>query len=172
MMRSSVLAAAGLGLLLSGCSQEPTEEQLAAKAREDEVAIASVEAAQVPPPRPVKLSAITFQDVERENMFGAGCNFASVGDADEPFAIAQGEGGFLKVDSRIERFAPDAGSAELPYNARERYTSTTRSFRLQMDSAVGRQSGSETVDYPGRLTVSDDRDRVVYQADGVVQCGA
>lgn len=161
-----------LAVLLSACSQEPTEEQLATKAREDEAAIASVEAAQTPPPQPLNLSTITFADVERENLFGAGCNFTATGSATEPIAIAQGEAGYLKVDNRIERFAPDPGSARLPYNARERYTSTTRSFRLQFDTNDAQGSGYETVDYKGKLTVRDERDRVVSETEGLVQCGA
>lgn len=167
MRRIFVLALAGLSL--AACSEEPDPRE---QAREDAAAIAAVEAAQVPPPQPVNLSAITFPDVERENLFGAGCNFAPTGGGMGAIAIAQNEAGYLKVDGRIERFAPDTGSAEIPYGGREKYTSTNRSFRLMVDTSAVQQTGYETVDYPGRLIIRDSRDRVVYEAGGIVQCGA
>lgn len=156
-------------LSLTACSEESSPQE---QAREDAAAIASVEAAQVPPPQPVNLSAITFPDIERENLFGAGCNFAPTGGGMGAITIAQNKAGYLKVDGQIERFAPDSGSAELPYGARERYTSGNRSFRLIVDTSESQQSGYETMDYPGRLVIRDSQDRIVYEADGIVQCGA
>lgn len=166
------LVAASMALALSACSGEPSEEERAAQAREDAAAIEAVEAAQTPPPQPLNLSAITFPDIERENLFGTGCNFAPAGGGMGAIAIAQGEAGYLKVDNRVERFAPDTGSTELPYGTRERYTSTSRSFRLIVDTSEAQQSGYETMDYRGRLLIRDSRDRVVYEADGIVQCGS
>lgn len=160
-----------LAIMLAGCSNEADQEDVAAKAREDEAAIAAVEAAQTPPPQPVKLSAITFPDVERENLFGAGCNFAPTGGGMGAIAMAQNEAGYLKIDNKVVRFAPDAGSKELFYGARQKYTGTSNSFELVLDGE-GKQSGYEVTDYSGRLVVRDSADRVVYDAQGLVQCGA
>lgn len=160
-----------LTMMLSSCSGEPDKDDLAAKAREDEAAIAAVEAAQTPPPEPVALSAITFPDVERENLFGAGCNFAPAGGGMGAVAMAQNEAGYLKIDDKVVRFAPDAGSKELFYGARQKYTGTSNSFELTL-GGEGKQSGYEVTDYSGRLVVRDRADRVVYDAKGLVQCGA
>jgi len=160
-----------LTIMLSACSGEADQGGAAAKAREDEAAIAAVEAAQTPPPQPVNLSAITFPDIERENLFGAGCNFAPAGGGMGAVAMAQGEAGYLKIDNKVVRFAPDAGSGELFYGARRKYTGTTNSFELTLDGE-GKQSGYEVTDYSGRLVVRDSVDRVVYDAKGLVQCGA
>lgn len=160
-----------LTIMLAGCSSEADREDVAAKAREDEAAIAAVEAAQTPPPQPVKLSAITFPDVERENLFGAGCNFAPKGGGMGAIAMAQNQAGYLKIDNKVVRFAPDAGSKELFYGARQKYTGTSNSFELVLDGE-GKQSSYEVTDYSGRLVVRDSADRVVYDAQGLVQCGA
>jgi hypothetical protein len=160
-----------LTIMLSACSGESDQGDARAKARADEAAIAVVEAAQTPPPQPVKLSAITFPDVERENLFGAGCNFAPAGGGMGAVAMAQGEAGYLKIDNKVVRFAPDAGSGELFYGARQKYTGTTNSFELTLEEE-GKQSGYEVTDYSGRLVVRDSVERVVYDAKGLVQCGA
>ena len=68
--------------------------------------------------------------------------------------------------------AADKGSAELPYLARSKYTGREYAFTLDLDEASGKQSGEETSDYRGTLTVVDGSDRTVYAAKGVVQCGA
>ena len=160
-----------LPFLLTACSDEPDRREAAAQAREDDAAIAAVEAAQTPPPQPVMLSAITFPDVERENLFGAGCNFAPADGGMGAVAMAQNEAGYLKIDNKVVRFAPDAGSGELFYGAKEKYTGTSNSFELTVDGA-GKQSGYEVTDYSGRLVIRDSADRVVYDAKGLVQCGA
>lgn len=161
-----------LALVIPACSGEPSREEQAAKAREDAAAVASVEAAQTLPLVPIAPAAITFSDIERNDLFGAGCAFAPEGAPSDILALAQGGAGYLKIDGRIERFAPDAGSKELPYLARARYTSTQRTFELTYNGSEGRQTGPETIDYPGSLVVRDESDRVAYQQRGTVQCGA
>ena len=43
---------------------------------------------------------------------------------------------------------------------------------LDLASEEGKQSGSETINYPARLVLRNDHDQIVYQADGTAQCGA
>ena len=40
------------------------------------------------------------------------------------------------------------------------------------ESEEGKQSGSETINYPARLELRNDHDQIVYQADGTAQCGS
>lgn len=162
----------GTALSLAACSAGPDAEQQQAAAERDMAAIEAVKAAQVVPPEPLNLSAIGFPDIERENLFGAGCNFAPRGGGMGAVAIAQSEAGYLKIDNKVERFVPDAGSPQLPYEAREKYTSIAHSFQLSLQDQTGKRAGLETTDYNGRLVVRDSSDQVVYQADGLVQCGA
>ena len=154
-------------LLLAACGPTP-EEKAAADAR----AVAEVKANQAPPPIPLTLDPIRFADIEKHDLFGAGCSFVPDGAGPDSVALAMGEGGYLIRDGELLRFAPDAGSAELPYLARQKYTGREFSFTLDLDEAQGKQSGEETIDYPGELTVRDSSDRVVYSAKGVSQCGA
>lgn len=165
-------APVSLLMLLTACSPQVGAPDRAKSGQSDAEAIAAVKAAQTPAPLAFDLSPIVFADIERENMFGAGCSF-SEGSVDNPdLALAQANIGFLKIDGRIVRFAPDAGSARLPYKARAKYASGAHSFRLTADTGRGTQSGTETTDYPGRLTISDAYDRIVYDRTGTVQCGA
>ncbi|TCD05147.1 hypothetical protein EYB45_06500 [Erythrobacteraceae bacterium CFH 75059] len=153
---------------MAACSgASPPQEQDA----EDERAIAAVRDAQRPPPEPLDLQPITFADIEREDLFGAGCVFMPDGST-RTLALAQVDRGALKLDGRVVRFAPDAGSSEHPYGTRARYTGPAHSFRLTIASDAGRQSGYETTDYPGELEVRDRYDRVLMQMAGRVQCGA
>ena len=121
---------------------------------------------------PLKLSPVTFTDIERENMFGAGCSFAPVGGGIGALAIAQSEAGYLKISDRVERFEADMDSAELPLGARQRYSGSAYSFELQMEQGAGEKSGYETVNYPGRLTVRNEAGEVAFDSMGVVQCGS
>lgn len=157
-----------LALAVAACGQEAAEqEQASSDARPDAV----VE--QAPIPEALDLEAITFLDIERENLFGAGCSFAPTGGGMGALAIAQGEAGYLKIDGEVVRFSPDADSPELPLGARERYTGSAHSFQLTMQQDEAEQSGYETVNYPGRLTVRDRTGAIIsYDSEGMVQCGS
>ncbi|MBX7496030.1 hypothetical protein K3172_09220 [Qipengyuania sp. 6B39] len=152
-------------LALAACSSEPTEEEIAAD-------VAEVEANQEPPPEQLEPQAIVYADIEKHDLFGAGCNFAPDGDTAGTIAIAMAEQGYMKKDGEILRFAADAGSPELPYLARSKYDGLAYAFRLELDEKSGMPSGDETTDYSGSLTVVDGGGREVYASTGIVQCGA
>ncbi|MXO73826.1 hypothetical protein GRI40_01130 [Altererythrobacter aerius] len=157
-------------LMLSACAEEEGPSP-AEKARMNEAAVAEVKAAQVPPPTPVTPDTIGFADVEQYDLFGAGCNFA-LADSGTPVALLQPERGYMKIDGKLVPFAPDAGSDVLPLGTRSRYTGAAWSLILDLSSAEGKQSGMETVDYPARFVLRNDRDQIVYQASGIAQCGS
>jgi len=156
-------------LFVASCSKE--QPSPAEKARMDEADIAAVNAAQVPPPMPVEPERITMADIEKYDLFGAGCNFAA-GNGIAAIAVLQEKRGFMKINGNVLPFAPDAGSGDLPLGTKGKYTGGAWSFVLDLASEEGKQSGSETINYPARLVLRNDHDQTVYQADGTAQCGS
>ena len=152
-------------LALAACSAEPSEE-------ERQAAVAEVEANQTPAPEELALEPIGYPDIEQNDLYGAGCNFAPDGGGMGAVAIAMAEEGYLKRKGEILTFAADSGSRELPYLARSKYDGKAYSFSLAIDEASEAPTGMETSDYSGELTVEDQYGSVVYQATGIVQCGA
>lgn len=155
--------------LLSACKQELSAEEQAAK---DEEAIAAVEAAQIVPPTPVSPQAITFDDIKNNDLFGAGCIFRPAEAPEDNIAIAMERAGYMKIDEKIVRLAPDAGSPELPLGARGKYDGRDYVFILDIATEEGERSGMETVDYPAVFVVKNERDQKVYETNGVAQCGS
>ena len=158
----------GLAIAAAGCDTKTPEEVAAENAR----AVAEVEAHQKPPPEQIVPDKIGYREIEKFDLFGAGCNFAPDGGGLGAVAIAQSDRGYMVVDRELVRFAADKGSPELPYLARRKYDGMKHSFTLDLDPKSGEQSGMETTDYRGRLTVRDGQDNIVYDARGMVQCGA
>ena len=156
-------------LLATACAQE--EPSAAEKARQDEADIAAVNAAQVPPPSPVEPERIGMPEIEKYDMFGAGCSFAP-GTSIGAIALLQEKRAFMKLEGKIVPFAPDAGSGELPLGVRSKYTAGSWSFVLDLASEEGTQSGIETINYPARFVLRNARDQIVYQANGIAQCGS
>lgn len=154
--------------VLAACGEMTPAEEEAAR----EAAVAEVEANQEPPPELLKLDPIRFADIEKYNLYGAGCNFSPDGDASAPVALAQADAGYLIRRGELQKLASDKGSAEKPYMSYRKYDGLEYSFTLDFDEANGRQSGYETMDYDGTLTVRDGSDNVLYTAKGLVQCGA
>ena len=152
-------------LALAACAEEPTEQ-------ERQAAVAEVEANQAPAPEELALETIGHPDIEQQEIYGAGCSFAPDGGGMGAVAIAMAEEGYLKRKGEILTFAADSGSRELPYLARSKYDGKAYSFSLDIDEASEAPSGMETSDYSGELTVEDQYGGVVYQATGIVQCGA
>lgn len=166
-MRVAMIVSAAL--LAASCGED--EPSAAEQARKDQADIAAVEAAQVPPPTPVTPGTIGMPDIEKYDLYGAGCTFAP-GDGLAAVALLQPKRGYMKIDNRIVTFAPDAGSGDLPLGAKGKYTAGAWSFVLDLASEEGKQTGSETINYPARLVLRNDHDQVVFEADGTAQCGS
>jgi hypothetical protein len=166
-MRVAIIALAAV--LASSCGKD--EPSPAEKARMDEADVAAVKAAQVPPPTPVEPDTIGMPEIEKYDMFGAGCNFAP-GKSMGAIALLQEKRAFMKIDDAVVVFAPDAGSGDLPLGTKGKYTASAWSFVLDLASEEGRQSGYETVDYPARFVLRNDHDQIVFQSDGTAQCGS
>jgi len=137
------------------------------KAAEDR-AVAQVEAIQKqkPPPQPIAPQPILFADIQKLNLFGAGCAFAPGGSMGAVL-LTRDKVAYLKLGERVVRFAADPGSTKLPMGAFSRYTG--KEFAASLTRAG---EGGDGVRFDGRLTVTDPFDQIVYAADGLVQCGA
>ena len=160
----SILALIGL----AACDSTTPAEQEAAR----EAAVAEVEANQEPPPEQLVLDPIRYAEIEKYEISGAGCAFAPDGGGLGAVALAMADEGYLIRKGELQTLAADKGSKELPYLARQKYDGREYSFTLDLDESSGEQSGYETTDYRGTLTVRDGSDRVLYRASGLTQCGA
>ena len=163
-------------LALAGCGEEVSPEE---RARRDAEAIAAVRATQVTPAVPVSLQPIGFFDIEGQGAIGLGCSFVADDDRvggetgeGEALAIAMGDAAFVKRSGEVLRLAPDPGSPENPLGTRAKYDGREFSLKLDLQDGEGEQIGMETMGYDARLTLTDGRDRVVYRAEGIAECGA
>jgi len=168
MNRTLVIAL--LALLATGCGDGKNAREKAAADAQD---VARVEAVQeaVPPIEKLTLDAITFTDIGKANVFGAGCAFLPEGRQDEIVALARDETAILKVDGDLRIYASDRGSMPLPLGGWTRYEGKEHVVDIQAAGGKGARTDQETIDWPGRLTIRDPYDRVVYSAVGTLQCG-
>jgi hypothetical protein len=155
--------------LLAGCGDVPTPEEQAAEAAR-RIALVEKGNSALPPLEEVYLEPISYADVERHNLTGAGCNFAP-GNSFGTRVVARPVDAHMKIGEDVIRLAADAGASELPAGARSRYLSGTHEMRLEV-SGEGKPSagGSDKVDYLGTVTLVDEHGRLVYQASGLAQC--
>ena len=160
-MRSYALT---LVAVLAACSSEPTEEERAA-------AVAEVEAHQTPPAQTLERGAIRYREIEKHELYGAGCSFAPAGGGLAAVALAMPVTGHIIVDGAMLPLAADKGRAELPYLARSKYDGTEHSMELDLDQDAGEEVGAEVSDYPATLTIRNARDQIVYNQSGIAQCG-
>ncbi|MXO48415.1 hypothetical protein GRI69_09115 [Erythrobacter vulgaris] len=164
-MRWTVLA---LPFVLLACDEPSPAEEEAARQQ----AVAEVKANQKPPPEELVLDPIRYPEIEKHDLFGAGCSFVPDGGGLGAVAIGMADKGYMIRKGELMVFAADMGSAELPYLARRKYDGREFSFSLDLDEGEGTQIGYETTDYRGTLTVTDGTNAVVYKSEGLTQCGA
>ena len=163
---SRLLLALGLLALLAACAPQKTAAE---KRAEDDRAIAQVNAAQEikPPPKPIDPQAILFGDIQKFDLFGAGCAFAPGGSMGAVL-LTRDKVAYLLLNGRPVRFASDPGSTKLPLGTFSRYVGKELALSL---TRTGDEAG-EATRWAGHVVVTDPYDQVVYQADGQVQCGA
>ena len=164
------MCALGLVLLLGACEEGLSPEERAARDARD---VAAVEAgnSSLPPPQSISPQVIGYPDIEKYNLFGAGCSFAP-GNSMGAIVLALDDIAYIKLEDDIIRLASDTGSSELPLGAHSNYDGKEYQVELALEEDKGVISGEETMTFPGFVIIRDANDQVVYQADGAVQCGA
>lgn len=167
-MRRLVIVAAGAALL-AGCGDK--ERSRAEQELEDERAIAEVEAAQTPPPDVVAPERITPEERARYQLSDSGCAFAVHNPEVGAEAIFQMNVGYMKFDGEMERFAPDAGSADGPAGTKAKYDGGRHAVLVRFETAGATKAGGDTISIPTRITLKDGRERTVYVAEGTSLCG-
>jgi hypothetical protein len=167
MLRMCGLAAV---ILLSGCdrSVSPAEQK-----RKDAADVAAVEAIQkvAPPIKPINLQRITLEEITAKNLSGAGCSFSTSSPA-QPLVLALVGRALIKVDDTIVMLISDNGGAKLEMGAWEHYLGKEYTLTLKRVPGPGQPAGEESLRYAGEVTVRDAWDRVIYSAQGILDCGA
>ena len=160
----------GLLLALAACERDLSPAEKAAEEARDVAQVEAIER-QRPPPVPLLPQTIRFDDIQANKLFGAGCAFAP-GASMGAVLLAQPKAAYMKLDNRMVRLASDPGSTELPLGAWSRYTGREFAVSLTKSAGGGEPQGAETLRWPGRLTITDPFDQIIYDEDGSVQCSS
>jgi hypothetical protein len=165
MMKASIWAVLAVPAMLAGCGDNRSPAQDAAD-------VAEIRAMHDNPPAvPIDPERISYTDIEKNDLFGAGCGFAPETSL-SVIALAQPERGFLKIDGAIVTLSPDKGGASLPMSSWQSYAGSDYAFELKQLPGEGEESGVESTSWPGSLTITDAKGKAVYQSEGTLQCGA
>jgi hypothetical protein len=156
--------------LLAACHKpvSPAEQRA-----QDDRDVAMVEKAQqqFAPPTPVFPQDIALGEVQAQGLAGAGCSFLATGGSQSPVLVTRPSRAVIKLDSRIVQFASDPGSASLPLGTWSHYAGKSLSLGIEATGQGGAKSDTATLDWPGKLTIRDEHERVVFISSGRLQCG-
>lgn len=169
-VRAALIGALTLGA--AACDKQEDRRERAAKDARD---IAQVEAAQDqhPPIEPVYPQPILFADRQAFSLNGGTCGLVpGAPPAGDPVVVTGPKRAVLKLDGRLVLLASDSGSAGLPLGTWTHYVGKERSLTLEKGAGDGASPGSDRLRWPGKLTVRDRWDRVIYVAEGSLECGA
>lgn len=159
-----------LALAGGGCGDGLDRQERAAKVAED---IARVEAAQnvAPPIAPLSPQPITSAEIDEHKLFGPACSFRAEDGGGVVVARAMTDAAYVKVNGDLRVYAADKGSPSLPSGAWTHYEGREHIIDLQSADGEGEPTTGTASDLPGRLTMRDPYDRVVYSAAGRILCG-
>ena len=146
-MRVALTAACAL---LAGCSDAPADGDTA-------------------PVMTVAPQAITYPDIETNNLYGSSCAYAS-GKSMAPVVIGFDDQAVMKIDGKIARFTLDPQSKGTRFGTGSRYLADGRVLDLAIEGE-GNQTGYETVHYEGSVRLSTADGLQLYATAGTVQCG-
>jgi hypothetical protein len=123
-----------------------------------------------PPAPSLAPQAITYADIEANNLFGAGCAYAS-GNSMAPIVLALADEAVMKLDGQIQRFRVDPESEGAALGSDSRYLAEDRVLFLTVEGE-GTPSGEETVNFTGSVRLLDGAGAELYATTGTVQCGS
>jgi hypothetical protein len=113
---------------------------------------------------------ITYPDIEANDLFGAGCAYAS-GASMAPIVLAKQDEAAMKIDGQIHRFRVDPESEGAVLGSRTRYLAEDRVLYLTVEGE-GIPAGDETVNFTGSVRLVDGAGAELYATTGTVQCGS
>lgn len=156
-MRRTAMATAACiaSLLLAGCDGESHETS----------PMVPVEEVHRRSAVPIDPQPIGYPDIAEYELYGPNCAFAPEGGGLGAIAIAREQDGYMKLRGKMRRFAADSGSAQLPMDARSRYTGEEHTFVLTLE-------GDDPKGGKGHLIVRNQHEIPVYEASGTIQCNA
>jgi hypothetical protein len=162
-MRRLALIAA---LLVVACKPNPEGR---AERNQRDVALVQKANDTLPPLEEVSPEPIGYAEMERYDLTGASCSYAP-GTSFGALVIARGDDAFMKVGGKIQRFAADPGSRELPQKTRSLYNSREYSLKLGTTGEGNAVPGQSGTDYEGAVTLYDPHGRVVFEGSGLARC--
>ncbi len=159
-----------IALAAASCSDEPTAAEREAIS---DAKIAAVEAAQIVPAEELAPQPIGSDLLMRENIGGAGCAFTPANGLSGPVLVTRPDLAYMRLGDQMVRFAADKGSARLPLDGWTKYVGKARSLQLAVDSS-GEAPGASDMMRGGDalLVVKDERERIIFEADGKLACGS
>ncbi|HZF46310.1 MAG TPA: hypothetical protein VEZ26_08240 [Sphingomonadaceae bacterium] len=149
-------------LLLASCGEETTDKR-------ETIDSETVDRALAGKAIPIELEPIRLPDIEKHQLYGTSCAFAPEGGGLGAVAMAMEDAGYLKIRKEVRRFAADKGSAKLLFGTYVQHDGLANSFDMEPVGQVPQVDGG-SVTFPGRLTVRDDHERIVYERAGEIQC--
>ena len=156
-------AAVVLALLATACGGATPEEQAALNARE----IATVEAASslMPPRERLDPQPILFPDIQSAALYGPGCAFVPEGGGMGAIVMTQGQRAAIKLEDQLVVLASDPGSIAMPHGTWSHYVGKTHALTLfRVDGKA------DIAGWRGKLSITDPKGQVIYEATGLVQC--
>ena len=112
---------------------------------------------------------ITYLDIETAKLTGPSCNYAA-GKSMGAVVMAMNDAAVMKIGGALEHFTLDPQCNKLEKSTGSRYVAPG----YVLDLAVKKESRREQagkVSFQGSVKLSDGKGRVLYSADGDVQCG-
>ncbi|MCP5396852.1 MAG: hypothetical protein H6918_08985 [Sphingomonadaceae bacterium] len=114
---------------------------------------------------------ILYPDIEANQLFGASCAFVPDGGGIGAIALAMEDAGYMKLDGQIVRFAEADEAQQLGADSMA-FVSDSASFTLTLDRSSERARADTGTEFNGELLVRDTTGASMYQARGLIQCGA
>ncbi len=158
MARALLLAA----LLLPGCGEPGAAGNKAVTANQIE-RLSAPRVEKLDPQASARLQPITLEDLDREGLLGAGCDFSSEG---RTFLAAVGSDAIVRVEGELRHLIHSA-----PVGATGGFFEDR-----QLSVSVGRTgeaaAGDEAAGWAARITITNRRTEVQREMIGTWRCGA
>lgn len=113
--------------------------------------------------------AIGYADIEANELYGAGCAYAS-GTSMAPIVIAFPEEAVMKIDGEIRRFRVDEESEGSQVGSDTRYLAEDRVLLLTIEGD-GAPSAQGPARSAGTVRLIDGAGAELFATEGTVQCG-